>query len=138
MYPDRRSKLLAFTCVFFLSIDWLIFGSMHFLFKGATIAQIPPYIPFKGAIAAVTGVIEVAIGLLVLVPQTRRGAALVSLFLIIMYVPAVYHMLSSESALAMSPGLQSFFRAFLIPHNLLLALASLYLLRCEKRNGSLF
>jgi uncharacterized membrane protein len=129
MRSSWKHKLPALACVLFLCFDWMIFGSMHFTFKGATVAQIPSSVPFKEAVVIITGIAEIACGILVLLPRTRRIAALISLVLIIAYIPAVYHMLSSNAGLPSSPAIRGFFRTILVPHNLLLAAASLYLLR---------
>jgi len=125
-------KTYSYTYLFFigfLCLDWVLFGSMHFIFRHATIAQIPEYIPLKNLIVTVTGIIEIAIGILILLPQTRHLAALTSLALLALFIPAVYHILTSESALLGSPTIQAVFRNFIIPHNLLLAVGSIYLMR---------
>jgi uncharacterized membrane protein len=129
MRSDWKHELPALACVVLLCFDWLIFGSMHFAFKDATVAQVPSYIPFKEAVVIITGVVEIACGTLVLMPRTRPFAALISLGLVIAYIPAVYHILSSNAGLPSSPAIRNFFHAFLVPHNVLLALASLYLFR---------
>jgi uncharacterized membrane protein len=112
-----------------LSIDWTVFGSMHFAFRDETIQMIPNWIPYKPLVATTTGIIEVAIGILILLHATRRWAALVSLALLIAYIPAVYHMLAYDPALAGNSLAATAFRVALVPHNIFLAICSVYLLR---------
>ena len=135
MRSDWKHELPALVCVVLLCFDWIIPGSMHFIFMDATVAQVPSYIPFKEAVVIVTGVVEIACGTLVLVPRTRPFAALISLGLVIAYIPAVYHILSSNAGLPSFPAIRSFFHALLVPHNVLLALASIYLLRAAGSPG---
>lgn len=102
---------------------------MHFSLHDETVRMIPDWIPFKPTIATVTGMIEVATGILLLVPQARRWAALVSLILLVAYIPAVYHILNSDQALTGSAFFQTAFRIALMPNNILLGICSVHLLQ---------
>ena len=102
---------------------------MHFSFHDATVAQIPEFIPEKSVIAVITGMLEVTIGILILVPSTRRWAAMSSLILLVLYIPAVYHILANDSALKgmEPPAARTLFRLLLMPNNIFLALCSIHL-----------
>jgi hypothetical protein len=89
--------------------------------------MIPDWVPEKPMVATITGMIEVATGILLLVRQTRRLAALASLCLLGLYIPAVYHILASEQALQGNPIFQTAFRIVLMPNNIFLAICSVYL-----------
>jgi uncharacterized membrane protein len=104
---------------------------MHFSFHDATVAQIPEFIPEKSMIAIITGMIEVTTGILILVPSTRRWAAVSSLILLVLYIPAVYNILANDSALQglSSPATRTLFRLLLMPNNIFLALCSIHLWR---------
>jgi uncharacterized membrane protein len=117
---DRLSILM-------LSIQWTVFGSMHFSQKSETIAMLPGWIPYKAMIVTVTGMIAVATGILVLIPQTRRWAAFASLFLLALFIPAVYTILATDPA----PGhvFETAFHIVLMPNNIFLAICSVYLLQ---------
>ena len=80
-------------CILFLSSEWIIFGSMHFSFHAETVAQLPDWIPEKDMIVVITGTLEVGTGILILVSQVRKWAALSSLILLVLFIPAVYHIL---------------------------------------------
>ena len=118
-------------CVLVLSVQWIVFGSMHFSFHDATVAQIPEFIPEKSMVAVITGMLEVTIGILILVPATRRWAAISSLILLGLYIPAVYNILANDSAVQglNAPATRTLFRLVLVPNNIFLALCSIHLWR---------
>jgi len=103
---------------------------MHFSFHDATKKQIPNFISGEymiDMIVVVTGMLEVSTGILILVRETRRWAALSSLILILLFIPAVYHILANDSALTGPPAWKVFFRLLLLPNNILLAICSIHL-----------
>jgi uncharacterized membrane protein len=118
-------------CLAFASLDWIIFGSLHFAYHDATRAQIPGYVPFPDALVVLTGILEVGTGLMLLNASLRRWGALCSLALLILLLPAVVHMLASDAALPQldSDSARAVVRTLLVPHNLLLALCSYHLWR---------
>ncbi len=121
-----------------LAIDWTIFGSMHFSLLKETTDMLPGWVPeaYKPLIVTSTGMIEVATGILILMHQTRRWAALVSLALLVIYIPVVYYMLAHEPALAENSFSTTAFRVGLVPHNIFLGICSVYLL--QHPDASLF
>ncbi len=121
--------------VLFLAFQWIFFGSMHFSLLDETIAQLPDFVRrwnMDVLIVVVTGTLEVSAGLLILTTAFRKQAALLSLLLLVLYIPAVYHILTSETALAGPPAWQAIFRVLLVPNNLLLGFCSLRLLRTSE------
>ena len=102
---------------------------MHFSLPDLTIRMISPWVPEKEFIAIVTGMIEVTVGVLLLVPSVRRWAALVSLIFLTLYIPAVYQILSDDLAAPGGPLLETLFRIVLIPNNIFLGVCSVYLWR---------
>jgi uncharacterized membrane protein len=129
LQPQARSSFFDRLSILFLSIEWIVFGSMHFSLHDETVRMIPNWIPAKSMVATVTGMIEVAIGILVLVPQARRWAASASLVLLALYIPAVYHILASDEALSGDAFLQTVVRVVVIPNNIFLAICSVHLLQ---------
>jgi uncharacterized membrane protein len=127
-HPTRSSFFDRFS-ILLLSIEWTVFGSMHFSLHDETVRMMPDWIPNKPMVATVTGMMEVATGILLLVPQTRRWAAYASLFLLALYIPAVYHILASDQALSGNAVFQTAFRVGLMPNNILLAICSVHLLQ---------
>lgn len=101
---------------------------MHFSFHEATKAQLPDYIPIQSTIVIITGMFEVATGILILVPKARKWAAMLSLILLFLFIPAVYHILAEDSAFLGPPdALRVIFRLLLVPNNIFLALCSIHL-----------
>lgn len=123
-------------CAIFVAVQWIGFGVMHFTSKKQTAMMIPDFVTGIGDtllktdstdfISISTGMLEVAIGILLLIPAARKPAAWASLALIILYIPAVYTILtlSSEGGAWILP-----MQALVVPNNILLALISLHLAR---------
>jgi uncharacterized membrane protein len=108
-------------------VEWIIFGSCHFTFRAATEAQILSFIPSKTFIAIVTGMIEVATGILILLPKTRKWAALASLVLLVLFLPSIYNMLANDAAITGSQAWRNFVRVLLIPNHVFLILCGMHL-----------
>ncbi|HUD88419.1 MAG TPA: MauE/DoxX family redox-associated membrane protein, partial [Xanthobacteraceae bacterium] len=100
-----------------------------FSLRDETIQMIPGWIPDKPMVATATGMIEVAIGVLFLVPQARRWAAYVSLGLLALYILAIYQILANDQLFSGNLIFQTAFRVCLIPNNIFLAICSVYLLQ---------
>jgi uncharacterized membrane protein/uncharacterized protein YneF (UPF0154 family) len=128
LQPHAHSSFFDRLSILVLSIEWTVFGSMHFSLRAETIEMIPHFVPeqYKLMVATVTGMIEVAIGILLLVPQARQRAALASLVLLAVYVLAVYQILASDPAQSI---FQTALRIGLVPNNIFLAICSVYLLQ---------
>ncbi len=119
-------------CIIILSFEWIVFGSMHFSAPVATNLQIPEYIKPDGIrkfVSVASGMVEVCIGILILVPQARRWAALASLLVLVAFIPAVYHILANDMTGLESGFLATLFKVLLIPNNIFLGLCSIHLWR---------
>lgn len=114
-----------------LAIEWVLFGSMHFSMIEETVAQIPFsfWDAFKHHIAIVTGIAEVATGVLILVPAMRKWAAAASLALLVLLIPAMYNILSNPASVASMGAGATAFRVVLLPNNIFLAICSVHLWR---------
>jgi uncharacterized membrane protein len=67
-------------------------GTLHFVIPGSFEAIVPPWVPDKSAAVAVSGVAEIAGGLAVLHPRTRRFSRWWLLALLLAVFPANVHM----------------------------------------------
>jgi uncharacterized membrane protein len=67
-------------------------GITHFTRPGFYVPMVPPYLPAPLALVYVSGVFEILLGLLVLVPATRRLAAWGLVLLLLAVFPANIHM----------------------------------------------
>ena len=119
----QRLTLFGRISVLVLSIEWIVFGSMHFSLPEETIRQMPSSLPEKALLATVSGMIEVAIGVFILVPRVRRWVAACSFLLLLIYVWPVFVILSDQS----SEPWRVAFRLGLIPNNVFLLICSYYL-----------
>jgi uncharacterized membrane protein len=126
-----RSLFLDRLAILLLAAEWTFFGSLHFVFLQATVAEIPAWVPQPALVAIVTGVIEVATGLLILVSALRRAMATLSLATLIVLIPAMYKIVTDPGAVpaTLNPVLRTVFVYGLVPNNIGLALLSLYLIR---------
>lgn len=112
-----------------LAVEWIFFGSLHFTRRELTEVQIPDFIPFKTAIVGITGMIEVATGILILLPKTRKWAAFVSLVLLVLFLPAIHKLLVNDAAISSLGAWRDFWRVLLVPNHVFLALCAIHLLR---------
>lgn len=123
-------------CIAALAVEWVFFGSLHFTFHDATVAQIPDWIPvrYHSFIAVSTGMIEVATGILILYPRYRRWAAYASLALLILFLPSIYKLLAYDSAMpGFGEAARNVARVLLVPNHVLLALCAIHLLQSDTR-----
>ena len=71
---------------------WLLAGTMHFVVPRSYEAIVPPYVPRHREVVAVSGVAEIAGGLMVLHPRTRVLAGTWLIALLAAVFPANVHM----------------------------------------------
>lgn len=130
---SQETPRIDLVCIFVLAIEWIIFGSCHFVFRVKTEAEIPDNIlyiallPYKTLIAGVTGMVEVATGILILLPKTRKIAAGVSLLLLCLFLPSIYKMLIDDAALPTQGHLGNLWRVLLVPNHVFLVLCAIHL-----------
>ena len=66
----------------------LVSGTTHFTSPGYFRSLVPSWLPARSAVVAVSGLADVAVGVLVAVPATRRTGAWATAALITAYLPA--------------------------------------------------
>jgi hypothetical protein len=76
-----------------------------------------------------TGILEVSTGILILVPVLRKWAALSSLILLAVLVPAMYKILSNPDATSELGAAATAFRIILLPNNIFMAICAFHLWR---------
>lgn len=77
---------------FLLAAVLLGAGVMHFVDPWFFVQIMPPYLPWHWELVYVSGVIELVLGVLLLVPATRRLAAWGAIALFVAVFPANVHM----------------------------------------------
>ena len=75
-----------------LGAFFVVAGLNHFRNPAFYVAIMPPYMPFHLALVYVSGLFEAALGLMLLVPQTKRLAAWGLMLLLVAIFPANVHM----------------------------------------------
>ena len=81
--------------LFVMGPAYVVAGVMHFVVPEAYVQIMPPVLPAPLALVYLSGVAEVALGVGVLVPQTRRYAAWGLVALLIAVFPANVYMATS-------------------------------------------
>ena len=82
-----RRALLVLLAAFFVAA-----GIAHFTATAFFVHIVPPYLPAPALLVYVSGVCEIVLGLLVLLPATRQLAAWGLILLLIAVFPANVHM----------------------------------------------
>lgn len=71
-----------------LAVSFVFAGTMHFVVPQYYVAMMPPFLPAHLALVYISGVAEIAGGLGVLLPATRRAAAWGLIALLVAVFPA--------------------------------------------------
>lgn len=88
----QRRRQLRKISVFVLGLGFVGIGLLHFIRPEPFEAIVPPFLPWARAIVYLSGVAEIALGVGVLVPRTRRLAAWGLIALLVAVFPAnLYH-----------------------------------------------
>jgi uncharacterized membrane protein len=113
-WTGRWANIAAYV----LGVLWLGFGVMHFGAHDETLRQMPSYFPWKSFWVYATGVAEILVGVGLFVGRTRPLAARTSILLLVIYTPAVIHIVAHDVIPIDWPqGLRWFFRWFMAPIN---------------------
>jgi uncharacterized membrane protein len=83
---------LALVMLWVLGIFFVLAGSFHFLRPGVYVKIMPPYLPWPRQLVYLSGIAEVALGVLVLIPRYRVPAAWGLIALLLAVFPANLHM----------------------------------------------
>ena len=84
---------------------FILGGIGHFVATDVYLKIMPPYMPYPRALVLLSGVFEVALGLLLLVPLTSRIAAWGLIALLIAVLPANFSMYQDAGKFGLSPTL---------------------------------
>lgn len=81
--------------LYLMAIFYVVAGINHFLATDLYLQIMPPYLPFHLELVYLSGVIEIALGLLILIKSIRKWAAWGIILLLIAIFPAnIYHLTS--------------------------------------------
>lgn len=76
-----------------LVILYVSAGVNHFMNPQSYIAIIPPYLPYPSFINLASGMVEIALGILLIFSATRRVAAIGIVILLALFIPAHIYMI---------------------------------------------
>ena len=74
-----------------MGVFYVLAGAYHFLHPEFYVPMVPPYLPLHTELVHLSGLAEMVLGVLVLVPRTRRAAAWGIILLLIAIFPANIH-----------------------------------------------
>ena len=81
----RASRIL-------LALIFVVAGTLHFVITDAYLGIMPPYLPWHRPLVLISGVAEIAGGVGLLHPRTRRAAAMGLVLLLLAVWPANWQM----------------------------------------------
>lgn len=87
----------------FLAAGMVLAGVMHFVRPDRYESIVPPYLPSPAALVAVSGVCEIALGVLLVVPRARRFAAWGLIALFVAVFPANVYLYQHQELLPAPP-----------------------------------
>ncbi len=83
---------LPLLLLWLLGLFFVAAGSLHFLRPRMYVKIMPPYLPWPRQLVFVSGLAEIALGILVLLPRFRAPAAWGLIALLVAVFPANLHM----------------------------------------------
>ena len=86
-----------------LAVAMVFAGVMHFVKPRFYLRMMPPYVPMHREVVIVSGVIEIALGVALLVEQTRPWSAYALIALFVAVFPANVHMALHAKELRVPP-----------------------------------
>jgi uncharacterized membrane protein len=94
---DRLARLKR-PLLYVMGPLYVVAGVLHFVVPDLYAQIIPPFLPAPLALVYLSGVAEIAVGIGVLIPRTRRYAAWATIALLIAIFPANVYMATSMVA----------------------------------------
>ena len=86
-----------------LAILMIFAGTMHFVKADFFLKIVPPYLPYHRVVVYISGVCEIALGVLLLIPQFRPFAAWGIIALLIAVFPANIYLYQNQHIVPASP-----------------------------------
>lgn len=102
MAKNRHMTLVTIIARWLLAAFFIVAGANHLRDPGFYLPMMPPYLPWPYALVIISGVAEIAGGLGLLIPTTRRWAGWGLIVLLLAIFPANLHMALNHTQL---PGL---------------------------------
>jgi uncharacterized membrane protein len=88
---------------YLLAIFMIVAGTMHFVNPEFFLKIVPPYLPFHKELVLVSGVCEILLGVLLLIPKCSHLAAWGIMALLIAVFPANIYLFQNQDLMPASP-----------------------------------
>ena len=88
---------------YLLAIFMIGAGTMHFVNPGFFLKIVPPYLPLHKELVLVSGVCEVSLGVLLLIPKCSHLAVWGIVALLIAVFPAIIYLFQNQDLMPASP-----------------------------------
>ena len=86
LFVDDWNIMLSGNVAMMLMLWFTSLG--HFMFTKGMVMMMPSFIPFKGALVYLTGIMEIVLGALLVVNATRHIAGIILLVMFVVMLPA--------------------------------------------------
>ena len=96
----KRIKLIS---KYLLAIFMIVAGTMHFVNPDFFLKIVPPYLPLHRELVLVSGVCEILLGVLLLIPKCSHLAAWGIIALLIAVFPANIYLFQNQDLMPASP-----------------------------------
>lgn len=83
-----------------LGIFYVAAGLNHFIDPAFYLPLIPPYIPYPDSVNVLSGLAEIAAGIMVLRQTTRKAGAWLIILLLIVFIPAHIYFIKVDSCIS--------------------------------------
>lgn len=117
MTTAPASKPLATVARWLLAAALLFAGVGHFINADTFLAQVPPWMPFPAAVVAVSGIVEIALGISLLVLRSRRTQVgwVVAAFFVLIFPGNISQLLTQTDAFGLDSDLSRAVRLLFQP-----------------------
>ena len=100
MENKKTNSVLKIISLIVLCIFYIVAGINHFWHPTTYLDLIPPYFPNHSLINIVSGVAEIIGGLLMIIPSTRKFAALLIIVMLITFIPAHIYLIQMKGCVS--------------------------------------
>jgi len=90
--------LAKYILIIISSVFYVIVGIKHFIDPNYFLAIVPPYLPYHLELVYISGVFEIAFGLMILIPKYRCWGSIGLIFLLVAVFPANIYLAQSTQA----------------------------------------
>lgn len=95
MKSARNFISLAMLCIFYV-----IAGFNHFWHPGVYLDLVPPYLGHPAIFNSISGLLEIAGGLLMIIPATRKLSACLLILLLTAFIPAHIYLIQMKGCVS--------------------------------------